>query len=203
MRPDQRHLVIFTRRPQLGVGKRRLAADIGDLAALRFQQIALDGLLRRLGGNPAWRTWVAISPDRPLAWVRSGKAVPQGGGDLGERLARVVGRLPAGQVVVIGSDTPDIDASDIRKAFRNLGPQKAVLGPAIDGGYWLIGLPHRRRILPFANVRWSTPDTLADTVAGLGAARIILLPTREDVDDLASLRRYQVRSQRNLSVSPS
>ncbi len=60
-----------------------------------------------------------------------------------------------GPVVVIGADTPDVSRSDIARAFARLGAKAAVLGPARDGGYWLIGLRRRPRDrLPFDGIRW-------------------------------------------------
>jgi hypothetical protein len=190
-----RHLVVFARRPVLGIGKRRLAADVGDVEALRFGRAALDRLIRTLGRDPRWRLWLAVAPDRPLDWVRVGTPIPQGPGDLGERLARVVKALPPGPVVVLGSDTPTVTRSDVAAAFRALGPNRAVFGPASDGGYWLIGL--RRGLgepLPFDGVRWSTADALADTIANLDGAPSVLLREQEDVDDGPSLRRHRARS---------
>jgi rSAM/selenodomain-associated transferase 1 len=187
-----RHLVIFARRPQLGIGKRRLAADVGDVEALRFARSALDRLVRTLGRDPRWRLWLAVTPDRPLDWVRAGTALPQGTGDLGQRLTRVIEALPPGPVVVLGSDTPTVTRADIAAAFRALGPDRAVFGPAPDGGYWLIGLrrsPGER--LPFDGVRWSTANALADTLANLEGCRISLLREQEDVDDGPALRRWR------------
>ncbi|MEO8813129.1 MAG: DUF2064 domain-containing protein [Caulobacteraceae bacterium] len=182
--------MIFARRPAFGVGKRRLAAGAGELAALRFQRWATFDLIRRLRGSGRWRVWVAITPDRPAAWVRGAEALPQGSGDLGRRLARVMRALPPGPAVVIGTDAPGIAARDIADAFRALGAHDAVLGPAPDGGFWLIGLRRRPRApLPFDDVRWSTAQALADTRANLAGRRVALLRTLEDIDDLASYRR--------------
>lgn len=186
----RRHLVIFARQPRLGVGKRRLAADVGNLAALRFGRYALDRLWRELGADPRWTLWVATSPDQPTAWVRRGRPLPQGPGDLGAKLRRVTQALPAGPVVIIGADTPGVTRADIARAFAALGPRAAVLGPAADGGYWLIGLRRRpREPLPFDGVRWSSPETLNDTLRALGSAPYTLLQVREDVDDGPALRR--------------
>jgi glycosyltransferase A (GT-A) superfamily protein (DUF2064 family) len=187
-----RHLVIFARRPQLGVGKRRLAADVGDVEALRFARGALDRLTRTLGRDPRWRLWLAATPDRPLDWVRARAAMPQGPGDLGERLTRVIEALPPGPVVILGSDTPTVTRADVAAAFRALGPNRAVFGPAPDGGYWLIGL--RRGLgerLPFDGVRWSTPDALADTLGNLALGRVAMLREQEDIDDGPALRRWR------------
>lgn len=192
MTARESHLVIFARRPQFGVGKRRLAADVGDVEALRFARGVLDRLTRTLGRDPRWRLWLAATPDRPLDWVRAGAAIPQGPGDLGERLTRVIHALPPGPVVVLGSDTPTVTRADVAEAFRALGPNRAVFGPAADGGYWLIGL--RRGLgdrLPFEGVRWSTADALVDTLANLEGSRVAMLRTQEDVDDGPALRRWR------------
>ena len=189
-----RHLVIFARRPQLGVGKRRLAADVGDVEALRFARGALHRLTQTLGRDPRWRLWLAATPDRPLDWVRTGIAVPQGSGNLGQRLTRVIQALPPGPVVILGSDTPTVTRADVAAAFRALGSHQAVLGPAPDGGYWLIGL--RRGLgerLPFEGVRWSTAHALVDTLANLEGCRVAMLREQEDIDDGPALRRWRAR----------
>jgi len=196
------NLVIFARRPVWGVGKRRLASEVGDLAALRFQRHAIDDLLRRLGRDRRWRTWVAVSPDRPRGWVKGCAATPQGAGDLGERLVRVIRTLPAGATVVIGADAPAVEAHDIASAFRALGAFEAVFGPAPDGGYWLAGVSRASlAAIAFANVRWSSAFTLDDTVANLRGRRLRLLRLLEDVDDEASHRRFAAARRRRLRVA--
>lgn len=193
-----RHLVIFARLPRLGRGKRRLARDIGAVEALRFQRAMLASLLRRLGRDPRWTTWLGITPDRSGPWPRGIATLPQGGGDLGQRMARIARNLPPGPVVIIGSDIPDIAASDIAAAFRALGPTSAVFGPATDGGYWLVGLRrHPRFIDPFANVRWSSEHALADTLANLTNKEVAMLRTLSDIDDGDAWRRN--KRQREVS----
>lgn len=189
-----KHLVIFARRPAFGVGKRRLARDVGDLEALRFARSSLARLLRTLGRDQRWTLWIATSPDRPTDWTRPWRAVAQGHGDLGEKLSRVVRALPPGPVVILGADTPDVSRADIAAAFAALGSNDAVFGPAPDGGYWLIGLRRRLRThLPFVNVRWSTRHALADTLEAMNDRPTALLRIREDVDDGPSLRRCLAR----------
>ena len=186
------HLVIFARRPRLGVGKRRLAADIGNLAAWRFQRAALAILRRELADDPRWTLWLAVTPDRPTAWTGDTLAIGQGRGDLGERLTRVAKGLPPGPVVILGSDAPQVRRDDVAEAFKALGEADAVFGPAVDGGYWLVGLSRRQRHRPpFDRVRWSSAHALADTVAKLPVAKIRYLRTLEDVDDGASLARLR------------
>ena len=188
------------RAPRLGRVKRRLARDVGAVAAWRFHRIAAARLLQRLGrpGSARWRCWLAVTPDRDVARVgrwagRPWQALAQGPGDLGRRMGRVLGALPPGPAVIVGADIPDITAAHVAAAFRRLGDHDWVIGPAADGGYWLIGArrrPHLR--LPFAGVRWGGPHALADTRAGLGRAKLAELEVLRDVDrgaDLARLSR--------------
>lgn len=190
------HLVLFARAPRLGTVKRRLARDVGALAALRFHRNSTDALLRRLAGDSRWITWLAVTPDR---WVRHGRGlwrtpVPrlaQGRGDLGARMGRVFQRLPPGPVVIVGCDIPGITAAAVARAFRRLGDHDWVLGPARDGGYWLIGARRRPVLrLPFRGVRWGSPQARVDTLANLQGSKVALLEELDDVDtgdDLARL----------------
>lgn len=192
----RRHLVIFARAPRLGAVKRRLARDIGVLAAWRFYSTNLDRMLRRLARDRRWESSLAVTGG-PARWLVHVRRVEQGRGDLGTRMDRAIRRQPPGPVVIIGTDIPDIAPRHIAAAFAALGRNDAVFGPADDGGYWLIGL--RRR--PFAPgligpVRWSTGHALADTQALLGPrVRVAMLETLTDVDDGASLARWR-REQR-------
>lgn len=184
------HLVIFTRLPRYGAGKRRLAAGIGPVQALRFQRVMLAQTLRRLGADPRWTTWLAVTPDRSGPWPPRFGVLLQGAGDLGRRMARVVKALPPGPLLIIGSDIPGITAGDVARAFRALGDHDAVFGPAMDGGYWAVGFRRRPRLVdPFHNVRWSTEHALSDSLANLAGASVAMLDMREDVDDAASLAR--------------
>jgi uncharacterized protein len=187
----ERHLVIFARFPMAGAGKRRLAAGIGAVHAVRFQRVRLAHLVDALGNDNRWRTWLAVTPDRSGPWPSHLSVIDQGRGDLGQRLARVTVAMPGGAVVIVGGDIPGIRASDIAEAFARLAGRDAVFGPAGDGGYWLIGLNRSPRLrLPFANVRWSSEHALADTLRALGPARIARLRTLEDIDDIAALARH-------------
>ncbi|MHA1152548.1 MAG: TIGR04282 family arsenosugar biosynthesis glycosyltransferase [Alphaproteobacteria bacterium] len=194
-----RHLVIMARAPRLGVGKRRLAREVGVLAAWRFQRAMRDRLLRRLAHDPRWTTWLAVTPDRAArraAWATPARVIPQGAGGLGARMARLLRERPPGPVVVVGSDIPDLHAGHVAQAFRALGHHDWVFGPAADGGYWLVGARRRRAPWrPFDKVRWSSRHALADSLANLagasGGARVAFLEELHDVDtgeDLTRLR---------------
>jgi len=195
------HLIVFARPLRLGRGKRRLAAGIGALGAWRFYRTALAGLLRRLQRDPRWVLWLAVTPDRTAGergWPVRTRRVGQGGGDLGERMARTMRKRPPGRVVLVGSDIPDIRPRHIAEAFRALGCNDFVFGPAGDGGYWLVGA-HRTAALPaglFDGVRWSTEHALADTLASLPRAGSVRFVTMlEDVDDLESYQRWRTSSR--------
>ncbi len=173
--PDYcRHLILFAKAPRLGRVKRRLAADIGALAALHFYENNLRGLIRRLGRHPGWRTWLAVTPDSSAGghpWSTLAPGLPsfgQGTGDLGMRMGRAFDNLPPGPALLIGADIPSVAPAHIERAFALLGRHDAVFGPATDGGYWLVGFsraPTTPR--PFAGVRWSTEHALADTLSNL------------------------------------
>jgi uncharacterized protein len=199
----RRHLVVFLRAPRLGRVKSRLAAGIGALVALRFYRESSERLLRAMARDRRWRVHLALTPDRDAlrgrAWrVHTGRFA-QGTGDLGHRMERAVRRLPPGPVVIIGSDIPALGPAHVAAAFAALGTHHAVFGPAADGGYWLVGFRRRPR-LPrplFPRVRWSSPEALADTLAGLPRdMRVAFLETLEDVDDAAAYRRWRTLSRR-------
>jgi len=192
-----RHLVIFTRSPRLGRVKRRLARDIGVVAATAFYRRTLAGVVRRLAGDGRWRCWLAVTPDgdagAPGLWPTGCPRIGQGPGDLGARMGRSMRSLPPGPVVIVGADIPDIQPRHVAAAFRSLGRHDVVFGPAADGGYWLVGLSRRPRVPDiFHGVRWSSPDALADTLANLErGASVGLLEVLSDVDDGEAYERWR------------
>jgi len=191
------HLVLFVRAPALGHGKRRLACDIGDLTALRFERLMIARLLRRLAGDRRWHVRIAVTPDRGChearPWSRGIGVFPQGRGDLGSRMRRAIAAAPPGPVALVGGDIPDIKARQIAAAFRLLGKYDVVFGPSVDGGFWLVGARRRPRLPPlFEQVRWSSPHALADTLAGLPRNFTVgFVDTLEDVDDGDGYRRLK------------
>jgi rSAM/selenodomain-associated transferase 1 len=193
------HLVLFVRAPRRGLGKRRLARDIGDGAALRFERAMLGLLVRRLKGDRRWRLRLAVTPERARhrtrLWPRGVPIAGQGAGNLGERMRRALAACPPGPAVLIGSDIPAVAADQIARAFRLLGRHDLVFGPAGDGGFWLVGA-RRCPCLPplFGPVRWSGPHALADVLSNLPRlVSVGFAPRLEDVDDGASFRRLAPR----------
>ncbi|RMF39766.1 MAG: glycosyltransferase [Alphaproteobacteria bacterium] len=192
-----RHLVLFLREPVPGRVKTRLGRDIGMIEACWWYRHAVRDLIRRVGRDPRWHTWLAVTPDRAVEsrfWPEDLPCLPQGGGDLGARMARIFRTLPPGPVLIMGGDIPRAGAAHIAEAFALLGRSDAVFGPTPDGGFWLAGLSRGRRKAPaglFRNVRWSTRHALADSLQTLGDARVSFAAPLPDIDtglDLAMHR---------------
>lgn len=188
-------VLVFVRAPEAGRVKTRLAADIGGGAALRvYVRLAEHALAeaRAAGAEVRVHFTPADAGERVRAWLGPGAAyLPQAEGDLGERMrAAFDAAFAAGfrRVVIIGSDLPGLSAGLLRRAFSLLDAGEAVLGPARDGGYWLLGL---RRPVPevFRGIAWSTPEVFEATVKRLREVGIepALLETLADVDRAADL----------------
>lgn len=192
-------LVIMLKEPRPGRVKTRLAAGIGTVAAAWWFRHQSARLLRAVGNDPRFDTVIAAAPDIAArvsrVWPGHIARIPQGAGDLGARMARIFRTLPPGPVLIIGGDIPGITAQRIARAFRLLGRHDAVIGPASDGGYWLIGLA-RRSPPPrglFAGVRWSTAHALADTLVHLGRRNTAFVEMLDDIDTAADLARVTRR----------
>ena len=181
-------LIVFAKEPRAGRVKTRLARDLGATAAAWWYRHQTARLLRKLGQDARWETVLAVSPDNAASdsrvWPGHLCRYAQGHGDLGVRMARALRAWPSRPVLLIGSDIPGVLPRHIADAFRKLGQHDAVLGPATDGGFWLIGL--KRGSLPaptlFHNVRWSGPHAMEDTLASMPGLRIGFAATLNDVD---------------------
>ena len=182
-------LIVFVKAPRPGAVKTRLANAIGDLEAAAAYRRLVETLLYQLRGLRELE--MCFSPDDAASevrhWLKKGwSSHPQGDGDLGERLHTAFQRAfqaGAKRVAIIGSDCPAIRVGDIREAWDGLRSHDLVLGPATDGGYWLIGLRQLRPDL-FRGVRWSTDSVFPETIqraqdAGLS---VHLLRELADVD---------------------
>ena len=193
--------------PMAGGVKTRLAREIGVARATGFARHAAAALLQRVGFDRRWQTILAVAPDYGVhsrAWPRGLACLPQGGGDLGARMQRIFDRRHAGPMLIVGTDVPGIRPAHIAEAFRLLGRHDAVLGPATDGGYWLVGLGRCPRVLrPFAGVRWSSPHALADTLANLEGRAVAFVATLRDVDDAEGLASSAAYSGRRVLPLPS
>ncbi len=187
-----RTLIVTLKEPRPGRVKTRLGRDIGMRdAAWWFRHRALT-LLRTLR-DPRWRMVLAVTPDASglvsRVWPGDLMRVPQGRGDLGQRMRHLLAGAPKGPVCLIGADIPGLERTHVRRAFALLGRHDAVFGPATDGGYWLVGLKRVRAVPPglFGDVRWSGPNALSDSIATLAGMRVALADRLSDVDTVADL----------------
>ncbi len=189
----RRQLVVMLKEPRPGRVKTRLARDIGPIAATWWVRHQTARLLRRLR-DTRWDLVLAVAPDiaglTSCAWPADLERIAQGPGNLGDRMARVMRTRPPGPVCIVGGDIPGITPANIARAFAALGQHDAVFGPALDGGYWLIGMKRTRTVPPsfLKGVRWSTEHALSDSRATLPGARVGSVDTLQDVDTADDLR---------------
>lgn len=191
-----RAVLLFVRAPEAGRVKTRLAAEIGAEAALRvYRRLAEHAVAEARALAPGADLRVHYTPAEGRGavrgWLGAGTYLPQADGELGMRMrAAFEAAFEAGyrRVVIIGSDLPDLSADMLRHAFDVLEESPAVLGPARDGGYYLLGL---REMIPglFDGVPWSTSAVFGATVDRLRAAGCepALLERLADVDEAADL----------------
>jgi uncharacterized protein len=191
-------VVVFARAPERGRVKTRLAATVGAAEALAIYRKLAEDVTRAVARGP-WQLEIRCAPDEAVDVVAdwlgvSGRVVPQGSGSLGERMSRAMsdhfGAGP-GRLVIIGTDCPEIDATVIREALTVLEDADVVFGPALDGGYYLVG---SARHLPeiFCEVPWSAADTLAVSLDRARSANLTvrLLAPRRDIDTDADWRAW-------------
>jgi rSAM/selenodomain-associated transferase 1 len=189
--PFRRRLVIMVKVPVAGRVKTRLAQQVGIARATSFYRHTAAAVLARVEATRVWETVLAVTPDADVSrpcWPSRLTRTVQGGGDLGQRMQRIMARQRPGPVVIIGTDIPAVRPGYIAAAFAALGRCDAVLGPARDGGYWLVGLKRTPRVISaFGNVRWSSPHALDDTLANLTGYCVARAVTLGDVDDAREL----------------
>jgi rSAM/selenodomain-associated transferase 1 len=192
-------VVMMSRAPWTG-GKTRLAVDSDEAAHADLRHALFLDTLDTVRSVPDVEHIIACEPARECERMRElvGAAVDviaQRGDDLGRRLTHVFEdsfRLGCESVVVVGSDLPDLPSRLIQAGIRQLrdGNDRIVLGPATDGGYYLIGM-NRPCPSVFERIEWSTDRVLSQTVEAANAEglRAVLLDEWRDVDEVADLRR--------------
>lgn len=188
---------IFAKRPQPGAVKTRLAESIGDEAAAELYAAFLNDLIDRFRAV-ADRRVLAFAPQTASAadCFRSlcrddYELWPQPQADLGVRMAAFFDHAfhsGAARAVLVGSDSPTLPEDCLAQAFLSLERRDCVLGPAADGGYYLVGLNRPRPDL-FDGVDWGGPLVLEQTVQRLQRAKLSLhlLPVWYDVDSAGDL----------------
>jgi rSAM/selenodomain-associated transferase 1 len=178
--------------------KSRLARHIGaDAAAELYRHFIQTTVSLALGARPLLTPVGVCTPDTALGEIRSLvdsrlPLWPQGEGSLGERMHRSTYRAFRGgaeRVVIIGSDSPDLPLSHLLSAARRLDRHDLMLGPADDGGYYLIAMKRPLESL-FREIDWSTGRVFQQTVsrARTNGLKTGFLPRWRDVDELSDLR---------------
>ncbi len=183
--------------PRPGTVKTRLGREVGHDQATRIYRLLAERQLRDVPGN--FRIEVHYAPRGAGAGMRAWLGphhhyCVQSGGDLGARLTHAFARgfrRGGTHLIAIGADCPGVDGACLTEAARRLRQTDVVLGPAADGGYYLIGL---RRPAPqlFAGITWSSAAVWQQTLERIAACGLShhVLPVKEDIDDLESLRRH-------------
>ena len=201
-----RVIVLFTRAPRAGRVKSRIAKVLGVDKALAIHRELTERTMAAARAVRDATLVVAHTPadagDEMRAWLGEDLHYEgQRGSDLGQRMAMAIdARLSSGadRALVIGSDAPDLTASVLEEAFASLDRADVVVGPAADGGYYLIGMRVLHRSL-FERIPWSGPETLARTLAAIRAAglRVHLLDILRDVDTADDWREWTRRQGRS------
>lgn len=187
-------LIVMAKAPRIGVGKTRLAAELGRTEAWRINR-ALQAHTMWVAHDGRWRTLLCVTPDNAVrerfaVWPCGLPRVAQGSGDLGARLARPLARRR--RVAIIGTDCPDLARAHIDTAFAALKRKPFVLGPAHDGGFWLLAARSGRAAArAMVGVRWSSAHAAADVLRNLGQANVALLPMLRDIDVAADWSAYR------------
>ncbi|MGB5378887.1 TIGR04282 family arsenosugar biosynthesis glycosyltransferase [Muriicola sp.] len=188
---DENLLLIFIRNPELGKCKTRLAAAVGDETALAIYIFLLEHTVtvtQPLDVTKEVHYSNCIMEDdlwNPKIYHKK----LQLGSDLGERMANAfTAGFKAGykRIVIIGSDLYDLSTEDLKNAFSKLESNEIVIGPAKDGGYYLLGMTQNEPAI-FKNKIWGTSTVLKDTLAQLNNKNMYLLSSKNDVDVLEDI----------------
>jgi len=195
---DDRCLLFFVKNPERGKVKSRLAAVIGKEAAVRLYKNLVAQMLSTLKGGsfPKFICFFPKTAQKPIEnWLGGGyRYLPQKGKDLGERMRNsFIGGFAMGfkRVVLIGSDIPELPLGSIEEAFTSLNKGDVVIGPAYDGGYYLIGFKDKT-FSPqvFEGIAWGTRNVFSETVKKLrrSGREMHILPYQKDIDTAKDLK---------------
>lgn len=200
--PPRTTVIVFAKAPVAGYAKTRLIPALGPQRAAALAERLLRHAVHSALEAGLGPVELCATPDtRHPAFAALDAAVErrvQGDGDLGTRMARAFARRLGGEAgasdtacLLIGTDAPGLDAAYLRAAAAALATHDAVFGPALDGGYTLVGL---RRPAPglFSDMAWSTPTVMAETrlrlaTAGLRHAELAPLSDIDEAGDLVHL----------------
>lgn len=187
---------IFAKYWEPGKVKTRLAASIGNEPASDVYRAILDHLTTSLN-SAANRRAIAYTPvdkAKEFSIFPHWQQTPQSNGPLGKRMANYfieTFATDADRVVLIGSDCPDVTPEIINEAFESLTHADVVLGPTLDGGYYLVGMAGEFHDI-FSDITYSTPSVLEETLSLAKRNNISChcLDRLNDIDDIDDLNQY-------------
>ena len=185
-------LIIFTKNPVLGKVKTRLAKGVGDKKALEIYKFLLKhtkDITGKLNVNKqVYYAWNIAEDD---IWKDGGfQKRLQVEGDLGEKMeAAFKSGFDEGynKIIIIGSDLYDMDTTDLEEAFKELENHNYVIGPAEDGGYYLLGMKSLNSAL-FINKAWSTSSVFEQSLQDMQEGTYKALPLKNDIDTLEDIK---------------
>ena len=195
---SKKALIIFTRNPEFGKVKTRLARTIGDESALDIYKFLIQHTVK-VTKDLKVDKYVFYSEEirKNDAWnVDIFRKKLQEGNDLGERMHNAfieIFKMGYEKAVIIGCDMFDWEKADLEAAFVALNDFDFVIGPATDGGYYLLGMKHPMQTL-FLNKEWGTSSVLEQTLRDLEDENYLLLKERNDIDiydDIAGQEAFQ------------
>jgi rSAM/selenodomain-associated transferase 1 len=194
-------LIVFARQPGAGDVKTRLAAKIGDVRAAGIYARLLSRTLRLAEASRFSDRYLFTADRHQIKFFEDSLAsgrwqvCAQCAGNIGKRMHQAMdwGLRRHDFIVLIGSDVADGEVTDLDEAWETLShlSTNAVIGPSVDGGYWLIGLRESQPTI-FNNIAWSTPEVLTATVNRLGTIGIEVkcLTPRHDIDEVEDLQYF-------------
>ncbi|CAM4019365.1 MULTISPECIES: TIGR04282 family arsenosugar biosynthesis glycosyltransferase [Flavobacterium] len=183
---SKKALIIFTRNPELGKCKTRLAKTIGDEAALEVYTFLLQHTAN-VGKDVMADRFVFYSEniiENDIWQPEYFNKKLQSGYDLGNRMQNAFEELfqqGYQKIIIIGSDLYDLNATIVNEAYNYLSNHDFVIGPAEDGGYYLLGMTQMEKAV-FANKEWGTATVLKDTLQDLPNKNIKLIQELNDID---------------------
>jgi uncharacterized protein len=198
---ENNKLLVFAKLPEPGKVKTRLAEDLGDVRAAEIYSYIARDIISRVSKSSTYETVIYYDPPdkkndvaiwlKDCAQTDSERLIPQEGSSLGERILGAFESIfssGAMSAVIIGTDCTDVTAKMIEETFGELSEYDAVLGPAEDGGYYLLGLNCLRPEL-FQDIDWSTDIVLEQTLSRLNKLGLNykLRETLRDIDNLNDL----------------
>lgn len=195
---SKKALLIFTRNPELGMVKTRLAKTVGDVSALKIYKYLLNHTLE-ITKNLNVDKYVFYSENIHLndIWDSNDfRKKLQSGDDLGERMKNAFSEILGmgyEKVIIVGSDIFDLTKNDLDTAYEALQTNQYVVGPATDGGYYLLGMKELNSKV-FQNKTWGTNTVLEATLKDLKNEKYVLLQERNDVDyyeDIKNIDAFQ------------